>query len=156
MQSVTFTMVDIFANKLYITAEWVWMNQFWDELYTEWVHKTTSEGVSSGVGCWWCLGSFRVSFGIGFGAILMHLSAESSLSMPVLHCKQQKWEGCALSVQCAVVPHWRMLRTGKAAWFCPAVLACSALVGLLSEEVPCCLWESTGSLMGSSPAACIP
>lgn len=59
-------------------------------------NKSTKQNLkvlSSGVGCWWCLGLLTVSFGIGFGAILMHLSAESSVSMPVLHCEQQKWEG---------------------------------------------------------------
>lgn len=40
----------------------------------------------------WASSQFPL-LGIGFGAILVHLSTESSLAMPVLHCKQQKWEG---------------------------------------------------------------
>lgn len=38
----------------------------------------------------------------------MHLGTRSSLSMPVLHCKQQEWEGWALSVQWCL--SWRMHR----------------------------------------------
>lgn len=50
-----------------------------------------------------------------FGVILVPLSTESSLSMAVLHCEQQRWgaEPFLLSVQWCL--SWRMPRTDTAA-----------------------------------------
>lgn len=73
----------------------------------------------------------------------MPLSTESSLSMAVLHCEQQRWgaEPFLLSVQWCL--SWRMPRTDTAAGAVLLSCTCGA-PETLSEEVPCCAGHCSG------------